>query len=65
LRKTGDTSSISRAVVLADGLVLVELDDDSAVPILADLRQHEAEYLASEINAFVGGRRKSNSTIAY
>jgi len=65
LEKTGDTSSISRAVVLADGLVLVELDDDSAVPILADLRQREAEYLASEINAFVGGRRKSNSTIAY
>jgi eukaryotic-like serine/threonine-protein kinase len=65
LEKTGDTSSISRAVVRADGLVLVELDDDSAVPILADLRQREAEYLASEINAFVGGRRKSNSTIAY
>ena len=58
LEKTGDTSSISRAVVRADGLVLIVLDDDSVVPILADLGRKEAEYVASEINAFVGERRR-------
>ena len=52
--KTGDTASIKCAVVDANGLVRVVFDDDSAVPILADLGRKESEYIASEINAFIG-----------
>jgi hypothetical protein len=63
LEKVGDTCDIEGAFIRPeDGLVFLRLEDDSVVPILAALSRKEAEYLASEINAYVDQRRTAIST---